>query len=173
MKTLTLSEYFVRVRPVPPHARGDVYNVEQAPPFPRQEIKSVAGGSETHDALENSEAAQRWREDMAAFQKRLRARLVSFNYDYGVLDWIARADWTDPEPPGDDASWVAEPSKDWLFPGILVRYGVTPGDIRRVDYIKYEVIQTDADRNMLDNELLGEYEPVTEKEVESALVPFA
>jgi len=26
---------------------------------------------------------------------------------------------------------------------------------------------------MLDNELLGEYEPVTEKEVESALVPFA
>jgi hypothetical protein len=136
--------------------------VEKAPPFPRRKIQSVAGGAETHDELEKSEAAQAWREDMAAFQVRQRERSVDFNLDYGLVDWQI----------GGIGPWLAEPPDDWVFPKTLLKYGVTPGDDPRVDYIKYGLIKTSADRDMVDTELLGEMEPITEEEVERTLTPF-
>lgn len=163
MKELELSDgTLVHVRSVPPHARAAVYHAEKAPPFPRREIQSVAGGTETHDELEKSEAALAWREEMAAYQVRQRERSVDFNLDYGLVDWQIHG----------VGPWQADPPEDWVFPKTLLKYGVVPGDDARVDYIKYDLIKTSADRDMIDDELIGELEPITEEEVERTTTPF-
>lgn len=160
MKELELTNgTVVRVRSVPPYATMQVRSVEKPPPFPREKIKSAAGGTEEHDVLEGSPLVEQWQADMQAYQMRQRDRTIDFGLDYGVLEWRLE----------DDDEFVSEPPDDWTFPKILREYGVEPSERRRLDYIKFELIPSMDDQEHIDRVLTGDYTPITAEEVEDAI----
>lgn len=162
MHEITLTDgTLVRARSVPPYATMQVRQVEKPPAFPREKIKSAAGGVEEQDALENSDAAKEWTAQMQDFQQRQRERTENFLLDFGIVEWKRP-----------DQEWTTDPPDEWSIPSVLVRHGIIPSDNRRVDFIKYELIATGPDQDKLDSVLTGEYEPITQEEVDQALVPF-
>lgn len=160
MKEVTLTDgTIVRCRPVPPYATVQVRRVEAPPPFPREKIKSAAGGVEEVDALEGSPLVEEWQAEMQAYNRRLQERTVEFTLDFGIISW---------KLPGSD-EFTSEPPEDWTIPEALLAYGVTPAKRKRLDFIRYELIASSLDSERIDNVLIGEYDTVSQEEVESVI----
>jgi hypothetical protein len=149
----------VRCRSVPPYATVKVRRAESPPPFPREQIKSAAGGVEEVDALDGSPLVQEWQAEMQAYNRRLQDRTVDFTLDFGVVAWKLS---------GTDA-FVSEPPEGWELPETLLAYGVEPSERKRLDYIRYELIANDTDSERINNVLIGDYTVISQEEVESVI----
>lgn len=134
----------VRCRPVSPLSIGPVYQSIPEPDFPMVDVESVAGGSEKHPALKDTEELTRYEREMREYRRNLGEAIMNFKYNNGVLAWS----WDD----GD--TWHDNAPDDWDLPWGLRMYmdGVPDDPVeRRVLYIRNEVILSDADDDIVSN----------------------
>ncbi len=157
----------VRLRPVPPYAVLDAYLVLPEPPLPKVVIKSKAGGEEEAPVLPETPEWYEYQDRMAAHRKMTRQAILDYTLQYGIVSWRL---------PGTE-EWVEKPPEDWKEPAITWRYKILgdslhPFDDRRLRYIKYELIQTQGDADIVDLYTQGMTAPVTKGEIRAALSPF-
>lgn len=160
------SGILVRLRPVPPYVTGDVHRLLPEPPFPKVKVESRAG-TEEHPALPGTPEWDKYQIDLAEHRLTLRQAVFDFTLQYGIVEWKLP----------DSVEWALTPPKDWEVPEIVRRYGLIgpskyPFDDQRLRFIKYEVVLTSDDADLIDEVLLAETSPTTQEEVRSSLAPF-
>lgn len=154
----------LRCRPVPPYAMTDVLAAVEEPEYPFIDVKSDAGGSERLPALRDSPEYVAYQKDMRNFRVRQRAIAIEADLNIGVIEWRL---------PGTD-EFVRMPPDDWKIPAMMSAYGVEPATDaikRRVQFIKYELIMTENDDDLVMG-VIRMSKPVTAEEVEAAAAPF-
>ncbi len=158
----------VRLRPVPPYAVLDAYLVLPEPPLPKVVLKSRAGGEEEAPVLPETPEWYEYQDKMAAHRRMTRQAILDYTLQYGIVSWRLP----------DTEEWIEEPPEDWKEPSIARRYGIIkqewlhPFDDYRLRYIKYELIQTQGDADIVDVYTQGTTTPITKKEIQAALSPF-
>jgi len=130
----------VRVRPIPPMMIADVMadNPDLVdPPIPLVKVSGVT--EKWLPARAGQSEYEEWVRERKGIEV-LRARVqTDHTWDYGVVEW---------KYPADAEEFSAEPPKAWKFPQWLKDRGkkARPGRIgRRVDFIRYSLIQTTGD----------------------------
>lgn len=159
------SGYDVRLRPVPPGAIMDVIASFDRPKYPMLNLQSDAGTSETARALEDSPEWHEWNAKNAEYTKQTNIAIAQFMATYGILDYRKSST---------EDKWKRGAPDDWKVPIDMARFGVKDTDdkyVRWAQFIKYELIITVADEEMVDA-VTDAQKPVTRKEIDDAMGPF-
>lgn len=163
MRDVTVSTGAVlRCRPVPPYLLATLRGKLPLPPrLPKLNLQSAAG-TEVAKALPESPEYEEYRIAQQEWERKRTQIFTDFTLDFGIVEWRL------PE----SEEWTNTPPDGWQLDPVLVRWGlVEAAGEPRVAYIKSELIVTDADMNLVDS-VTNEPAPVTEGEVQQALVPF-
>lgn len=151
------------LRPVPPYLLSALSSELPLPPvYPKINLQSEAGSSEQAPALPDSPEYVEYRRKQREWQKLRADKMGDFALDYGTIKW---------QFPGEE-EWHTSPPEGWEPDDTLARWGLNAlGENLRVAFIKQELILTDADMELFDSVANAEG-PLTEEEIDSALVPF-
>lgn len=151
----------VRVRPIPPMMIADVMadNPDLVdPPIPLVEVK----GKTTPDKWLPARAGQPEYEEWVRERDRLkilRSQVqTDHTWDYGVVEW---------KRPVDAKEFTNQPPKAWRFPQWMKEQGRKPrtGKTgRRVDFIRYTLIQTTHDMEAVQIVMYAITNPLREEE---------
>lgn len=161
-KKLRDGTLLVRLRSVPGYASLQVSARFEFPSAPKVKVHSVAGHDELKDAPTDSPEWAEYAAKSAEVRKSVERAQNDFLYDYAVEAWSF----------DNGSTWHDDVSADWQFPAVLLRHGIAPGDNRRVDYIRYELITSNVDVAALFEAALGDAAPITDREVSAALGGF-
>jgi hypothetical protein len=152
----------VRTRQIPGYAYVQIETNFERPKLKQIGYKSAAGHTEYKDAPTDSpEWATYAAEVREAEQKISRAR-TDFLYDYSVESWS----WDDGQ------TWLTEAPDGWVLPNVFKRHNLHPSENVRVDYIRYELITSNVDIEILFRDALENTEPITNAEVGAAAAGF-
>lgn len=152
----------VKTRQVPGFASLQVSARFEFPQAPKVKVHSVAGHDELKDAPTDSPEWAEYAAKSAEVRQRAEKAQGDFMYDYAVESWSWDGGHT----------WQDDAPDDWQFPAVLSRHGIMPSDNRRVDYIRYELITSNADVATLFADALGNTAPISDAEVNAALGGF-
>lgn len=161
----------LRCRPVPPHAALAIhaeYDLPQPPTTPMKQVESKAGHSEPlpigpgDDGWDEFTAARdEWHTEYARIKDEIAKREGDFVLDYAVVEWKRP-----------DGEWLSEPPASWEFPRVLLRHGIKAGENERLDYIKYELLQSHDDILAVQNVALSSARPLSREEVDAGRGKF-
>ena len=156
----------VKCRPVPPWAVTELVARIPAPQFPYMDLKSVAGGTERRPALMGTPEWDEWTKVNQAYKMEVADALTSLRLHYGIVAWC----YPDTEefqvaPP---AGWTVDP----ILTTVLGIATATVAHELRVQFIKYELLKTKSDSDLVDKLLDGEQQTVAVEEVQASLAPF-
>lgn len=154
-------------RPVPPYAQVAVRaQLPPEPVYPTVVITSKSGSSETHPALQGSPEYAEYRKEKDAYTQLIAFTMSEFMVNYGVVKWKLP----------DQQDFMSEVLDTWELPYVARLYGVLPAPDdpakHRAQYIQFELIQTDADQDSIEN-VLYSLRALTKKEIIDALSPFS
>jgi hypothetical protein len=155
------SGIIVRTRIVPTHAVVQVGSQFKRPIAPKVAVKSIAGHSELVTAPDDSPEWAAFVQAENEYKERTDKAKNDFIYDYAVEAWR-----------NGSGDWQTEPPADWAFPEIFRAHGLQPGDSRRADYVRYELLQTNDDVAIVLDDALGNAAPIANQEVDAALGGF-
>ena len=158
------SGYVVKCRLVPPSAIGDVIASIPRPVYPTVDLKSVDGHIEHAPALEDTPEWSKWQEDNREYNANCAKEIGDFVLVYGVMAYRQQ---------GPEQDWHTKSPSNWHVPTIMHKFGVVDTDdeyVRWLQFIKYELIATDDDRDTVDE--ATSVKAVTPSEVDAATVPF-
>lgn len=162
----------LQCRPVPPHAAIAIhseYNLPQPPALPMKQQPSKAGHSEPlpigpgdEGWDEFREARDEWQVEYQRIKDEISKRESEFVLDFSIVAWKRL---------GDD-EWQTDPPEDWEFPAVLLRHEITPSSNLRLDYIKYELLQSADDIYAMQEVAVGNTHPLTREEVDASRGKF-
>jgi len=152
----------VKTRQVPGYASLQVSAQFEFPPAPKVKVHSVAGHDELKDAPTDSPEWAEYAAQANDVKREVEQAQNDFLYDYAVEAWS----WDNGH------TWIDDAPSDWRFPTVLTRHGIQPGNNRRVDYIRYELITANVDVAVLFADALGNTAHITDAEVSAASAGF-
>lgn len=139
---ISLGEYEVAVRPIPPIAMARLLGRQSAllppePPLPKVMVRSIAGHEEEVAASPDTPEYQKWLVEVEQWEqkcKELRAQIELENqlfcYDYAIVAW--RRIGTE--------EWQYEPDETYAVPTAYARHGISTSNDRRVEFIVNELL---------------------------------
>jgi hypothetical protein len=157
-KTLS-SGYEVRLRPVPPLARGEMLDMSKYvhPTMPMQEVRTgkdkatveyVAYGANHPEMIA-------WRRECDRLDQQLYDDSREFSYSYGLHSWRS-----------DGSKWTTAPSEDWeIDPAFVKLLGDGTDYERRLAFIKTELVLSPDDLNTV-NEVVYSIQPVKDTDLD-------
>lgn len=149
------SGYKVRLRPVPPLARGEMLDMSKYvhPAMPMQEVRTgkdkaaieyVAYGTHHPEMLA-------WRQECDRLDQQLYDDSREFSYSYGIHSWCE-----------DGGKWMTAPPKDWrIDPAFVKLLGDGTDYELRLAFIKAELVLSPDDLNEV-NGVVYSIQPVKE-----------
>lgn len=147
----------VRVLPVPPMLISDVVGGREEladPPIPKVKVGGVT--EKWLPARPGQEEYAEWETEML---RREKLRDEAWNdawWGYGMAEWSLGGEWVD------------EPPEGWKLPARVKRLGIKPktgNDGRRLDYIRYVLLPTNADVEACQIAMSGMTSPILSEEV--------
>lgn len=151
----------VRVRPTPPLAASAVVSNDPGlatPPVPMVQHATKLG-DKTLPLKQGEPGWDEYVQEVDRVKTERREAQVDFTWDYGIVAW---------KPAGTD-EWVEDVGEDWEFPTRLAKYGIKPSRYgKRVDYIKYVLLQYGDDLTRVQELVYGLSAPLTDEEVDAA-----
>lgn len=155
----------VRCRPVPPYTLDLVVGQIPEPDYPYVDV-SGKRSTETRPALAESPEWIEYQKRQRDYKKRLTEAIQAHQLQFGIVSW---------KLPDTDV-FVKMPPDEWEVPTFLsARYGVETAEDsyeRRLQFIKYELIQYDVDDVVIAAITSNPVAPLTKKELKDGLVPF-
>jgi len=148
---------------VPPYLLSAISNQLPLPPvYPKLKLESPAGSSEEAPALPDSPEYVEYRQKQREWSRLRADKLGDFALDYCVVDWRFP-----------DGEWQSDPPEGWDLDPVLKQWGLAAlGENLRVSFIKQELVLSDEDMELLGRVANAEG-PLSEEEIQQALVPFA
>lgn len=157
----------VRARSVPPLMVNDIVtrNPElRDPPLPMVTIEGVAG-SETVAAREGEAEYIAWITARDEIEAKRREVQDDFTWAYGVISWKRSG----------TEKFMSQPPPKWKVDPIMAEFGCVPrnGNVgRRIDYIKYELLNNTEDTFLVQKVILGDVATLTKEEVDGVAEMF-
>lgn len=155
------SGVIVRTRIVPTHAIVQIGSQFKRPIAPKIAVKSVAGHTEMVTAPDDSPEWAAFVQAENEYQAQVDKAKNDFIYDYAIEAWC-----------NGSGEWQTDAPPDWVFPEIFKSYGILPGNSRRADYVRYELLRLNDDVAAVLDDALGNAAPITNQEVDAALGGF-
>jgi hypothetical protein len=150
----------VKTNVVPAHAIAQVGAGIVKPAPPKVPIKSIAGHTELVTAPDDSPEWLAYVQAQNDYDERISKAKNDFTYDCAVEAWK-----------NGTGDWQTEPPDDWKLPDVFTRHGIKAGD-KRADYIRYHLLVSNEDIEIVLRDALGQTAPITDGEVSAALAGF-